>query len=386
MPCSSSVEMIARRSAYRNPGAVGSRSSAITNSPCSRAAPSSPSCAGPAPRTRRRLPVAAPGPSTRPHCRGTTRWCARARPRTTSSPASRAGAPPSRSSRCGGRPGRGARRRCTLSERGLAEQVENLVRDLRHRDVDARRDVDHLADDRVVGRDDRLDRLGVVVHVEPVAARMAVAVDRQRLVGERLRDEARDHLLRVLPRPVVVERADDHDREAVRDEVRVGEAIGSGLRRGVRAARVERVLLVHGLVERRAVDLAGREEDEALDRLFADRVEQDLRAFDVRGHELGRAGLDRLLHVRLGGCVHDHVHFRDDLADEIGVADVAVHERVPLVRRDRGEVVHAARVGERVEGDDLVRGRLQDVADEVRRDESRAAGDEYALRLHGPQA
>ena len=119
---------------------------------------------------------------------------------------------------------------------------------------------------------------------------------------------------------------------------------------------------------------------------LADRVEQDLRAFDVRRHELRRAGLDRLLHVRLGGGVDDHVHFRDDLADEIRVADVAVHERVALVRRDRREVVHAARVGERVEGDDLVRRRLQDVADEVRRDESRAAGDENAFRLHGPEA
>ena len=90
--------------------------------------------------------------------------------------------------------------------------------------------------------------------------------------------------------------------------------------------------------------------------------------------------------MRLGGGVDDHVHFRDDLANEIRVADVAVHERVPLVRGDRGEVVHAARVGERVEGDDLVRRRLEDVAHEVGRDESRAAGDEYAFRLHGPEA
>ena len=66
---------------------------------------------------------------------------------------------------------------------------------------------------------------------------------------------------------------------------------------------------------------------------LADRVEQDLRALDVRRHELRRAGLDRLLDVRLGRRVDDHVHLRHDLADEVGVADVAVHERVPLVRR-----------------------------------------------------
>jgi hypothetical protein len=40
----------------------------------------------------------------------------------------------------------------------------------------------------------------------------AVAVDRQRLVGQRLRDEARHDLLGVLARAVVVERPHDHDR------------------------------------------------------------------------------------------------------------------------------------------------------------------------------
>ena len=342
MPCSSSVEMIARRSAYRNPGAAGSRSSAITNSPRSRAAASRPSCAGPAPRTRRRLPVAAPGPSTRPHCRGTTRWCARARPRTTCGRASRAASPPSPSSRCGGRPARGARRTCVLSDAGLPSSSSTLSAMSQTETSIPVATLITSPTTESSACDDRLDRLGVVVHVEPVAARVAVAVDRQRLVGERLRDEARDHLLRMLARPVVVERADDHDRQAVRDVVRVGEPVGAGLRRGVRAARVQRMLLVHRVGERRAVDLARREEDEALDGLLADRVEQDLRALDVRRHELGRAGLDRLLDVRLGRGVHDHVHIGDDLAHEIRVANVAVHERVALVRRDRGEVVHAS--------------------------------------------
>jgi hypothetical protein len=120
--------------------------------------------------------------------------------------------------------------------------------------------------------------------------------------------------------------------------------------------------------------------------LRADRVEQDLRAFDVRRHELGRAGLDRLLDVRLGRGVDDHVHLGHDLAHEVGIANVAVDERMALVTAHRREVVHAPCVGESVEGDDLVRSRLQDVAHEVRRDEPRAAGDENALGLHGPEA
>ena len=90
---------------------------------------------------------------------------------------------------------------------------------------------------------------------------------------------------------------------------------------------------------------------------------------DVRRHELGRALLDRLLDVRLGGGVHDHVHLGHDLAHELGVADVAVHEREALVREHLLEVVQVARVRERVERHDLARRRVQQVPDDVRRDE-----------------
>ena len=118
-----------------------------------------------------------------------------------------------------------------------ADRCQHRVGHVAHRDVDPGRDVHDLAGKRVdVRSDDRLDRLGVVVDVEPVAARVPVAVDRQRLARERLRDEARDHLLRVLARPVVVERADDHDRQPVGDVVRVGEPVAAGLRRSVRAS------------------------------------------------------------------------------------------------------------------------------------------------------
>ena len=227
--------------------------------------------------------------------------------------------------------------------------------------------------------DQRLDRLGVVVDVEPVAARVAVAVNRQRGAGERLRDEARHDLLGVLARPVVVERPHDHDRQAVGDEVAVREPVAAGLRRGVRAARLERMALVHRIGLGRAVDLARGDEDEPLDRRAPDRVEQDLGALDVRRHELGRPLLDRLLDVRLGGCVDDHVDALDELGDEGGVANVAVDEREPLVAHHVGEVLEIAGVRERVERDHLVTGVRQQVADHVRGDEAGTAGDEDAF-------
>ena len=65
-----------------------------------------------------------------------------------------------------------------------ADRREHHVGDVADRDVDPGRDVHDLAGERVdVGGDDRLDRLGVVVDVEPVAARVPVAVDRQRLAA-----------------------------------------------------------------------------------------------------------------------------------------------------------------------------------------------------------
>ena len=72
----------------RRPAGRGRRRS--RRGPALPGGPSSPSWAGPAPRTRRRCRRRARGrPATRPRCRDTTRPCARARPRTTFAPASR---------------------------------------------------------------------------------------------------------------------------------------------------------------------------------------------------------------------------------------------------------------------------------------------------------
>jgi hypothetical protein len=139
------------------------------------------------------------------------------------------------------------------------------------------------------------------------------------------------------------------------------------------------VLLVHRSALGRPVDLARGEEDETLDGRAPDRVEEDLRPLHVGRDELGGALLDRLLDVRLGGRVHDHVHVRHDLADEVRVADVAVDEGQPLVPDHVGEVVHVARVRQRIERDDVVRGRREQVAHEVGGDEPGAPGDQHPL-------
>ena len=87
-----------------------------------------------------------------------------------------------------------------------------------------------------------------------------------------------------------------------------------------------------------------------------DRVEQDLGAFHVRRHELGRALLDRLLDVGLGRGVDDDVDAVDELGHQIGVADIAVDERESLVAHHVGEVLEVAGVGQGVERHHLVPG------------------------------
>ena len=143
------------------------------------------------------------------------------------------------------------------------------------------------------------------------------------------------------------------------------------------------MLLVHRVALGRAVDLARGDEHEPFDGGLPDRVEQDLRALDVGRHELGGALDDRLLDVGLGGGVDDHVDARDELPDEVRVADVAVDEREARMADQVGEVLEVPCIGQRVERDDVVLGVLEQVPDEVRRDEPGSAGDEDAL--HGSE-
>ena len=201
-PGRSSVETIARLDASSKPGAEGSRSTTMVSTSQSCAARRSPSCAGPAPRTRRGRGRGSP--ATSPRSRSTRRPSARVPPRSRRTPA------------CQGRqlvgradvPVHWIEPLFHVNHPGVRpDRLEHEPSHVPDGDVHAGRHVHDLADHGIQRRrDDRLDRLGVVVDVEPVATRMPVSVHGQRLAGERLRDEARHDLLR-MPGPVVVERA-----------------------------------------------------------------------------------------------------------------------------------------------------------------------------------
>src|SRR5664280_2201418 len=103
---------------------------------------------------------------------------------------------------------------------GLAEQAQHLARDRDVLPFVAAGEVYNIAGSAVL--EDEQDGPAVVGYVQPVADVAAVAVQRQAFVAQSVGDEKRDQLLRVLVRTVLVRRAGDHQRHAVRRPVREG--------------------------------------------------------------------------------------------------------------------------------------------------------------------
>src|SRR5262249_54612145 len=113
-----------------------------------------------------------------------------------------------------------------------------------------------------LGERDQAGRM--ILDVEPVAHVRAVAVDRQRLAGDRLENGERNELFRELARPVVVRAIRSDDRPPMRAGPRLGQMGGPRLARRIgRAWPVRRVLVDPAVGPERAVDFVGRHVDEA---------------------------------------------------------------------------------------------------------------------------
>ena len=129
--------------------------------------------------------------------------------------------------------------------------------------------------DRLVGAADvvRLARRAVgehvadpareVLHVDPVAHLLPVAVDGQRVAVQGVEHHQRDQLLRVLVGPVVVRAAADQRLEPVGVVVGGDEQVGARLGRRVGRGGLQRRLLGERALLDRAVDLVGGDLDVA---------------------------------------------------------------------------------------------------------------------------
>ena len=224
------------------------------------------------------------------------------------------------------------------------------------------------------------DGAGVVLGVDPVADVLAAAVELGADAVDDVRDLPGDELLHVLVGAVVVGAVGDRGAQAVGAGPGAHEHVGGSLGRAVRGARMVRRLLgeLGGVVERQvAVDLVGGDVVVA-DAVFPHGLQQAEGALDVGAQEGLRVG-DGVVVVALGGVVHDPVVARHDLIEQRGVADVA-HDELHAVRRQTGDVLGVAGVGQLVQdGDMYARVVVHHVVHEIAADEAAAARDDDVL-------
>ena len=224
------------------------------------------------------------------------------------------------------------------------------------------------------------DGRGVVLGVDPVADVLALPVELGAHAVDDVGDLPGDELLNVLVGAVVVGAVGDRGAQAVGAGPGAHEHVGARLGRTVRRARVVRRLLgeLGGVVERQvAVDLVGGDVVVA-DAILADGLQKAEGALDVGAQERLRVG-DGVVVVALGGVVHDRVVAGDQLVQQLRVADVAHHE-LDAIRRQPGDVLGVAGVGQLVQDGDVHPGVVVDhVVHEVAADEAAAARDDDVL-------
>ena len=223
---------------------------------------------------------------------------------------------------------------------------------------------------------DQIDGAAVIVDKDEVPHRRPVVVQRQREVVDRVGDQHRDQLFRVLVRAVVVGSAGDEQRQPETFRVSPRKVLASGLARRVRATRLEAVLFAGPAGVHVAVHLVGAHEQEGLVAMLARRLAQHRSTAHV-GFDEGERVHERAVDVRLGGEVDYRVSLGRERVDELRVADVALHEPIAGLAFELDEVGQIARVGQLVQHGDLdVRARGADQPNEVRADETCCPGDQ----------
>lgn len=228
---------------------------------------------------------------------------------------------------------------------------------------------------------DRPHAAGMVLGVDPVAYVLALAVQLRPLALEDVRDLAGDELLHMLVRAVVVRAVGNCGPQAVRAGPRAHQHVGRGLRARVRAGRMVRGGLREPgrIIQSEVAIHLVRAHVVVADPILPDRLEQAERAFHVRPQERFRVR-DRIVVMGLGRVVHDRVVARHDPVEQLGVADVAVHELDTVLRQAR-DVLDVARIGQSVQhGHMHVRMVVDHVMHEIRTDETTATGHDDVLR------
>ena len=240
---------------------------------------------------------------------------------------------------------------------GLAELLADQLNDVDVRHLVVTADIIDLADPALA--DDQVDRLAVILDIEPVAHILALAVDGQGLVGERVGDHQGNQLLGEVIGTVVVGAARDCHRQSVGAVIREHEQVGARLGRAVGAAGMDGCLLGKeqvGTVERQvAVDLIGGDLVIARDAVLAAGVHQHLRAEDIGGEkDLGI--LDGAVDMTLRRKVDDDIRvlLLKQPINTRTVADIELEKTELRILHHAFERREIARIGQLVQTDDPV--------------------------------
>lgn len=228
---------------------------------------------------------------------------------------------------------------------------------------------------------DRPHTAGMVLSVDPVAHVLAPAVQLRPLALEDVRDLAGNELLHMLVRTVIVAAVGNRGPQAVRAGPRAHQHVGRGLRTRVWAGRMVRGGLreLGRIIQSEVAIHLVRAHVVVADAVLAHGLEQTERAFHVRLQERFRIR-DRIVVMGLGRVVHDRVVARHDLVEQLGVADVAMHELDTVLGKAR-DVLDVARISQSVQhGHVHVRVMVDHVMHEIRPDETTATGHDDVLR------
>ena len=228
---------------------------------------------------------------------------------------------------------------------------------------------------------DRPHTAGMVLSVDPVAHVLAPAVQLRPLALEDVRDLAGNELLHMLVRTVIVAAVGNSGPQAVRAGPRAHQHVGRGLRTRVRAGRMVRGGLREPgrIIQSEVAIHLVRAHVVVADAVPAHGLEQTERAFHVRPQERFRVR-DRIFVMGLGRVVHDRVVARHDPVEQLGVADVAMHELDTVLGKAR-DVLDVARISQSVQhGHVHVRVMVDHVMHEIRPDETTATGHDDVLR------
>ena len=235
-------------------------------------------------------------------------------------------------------------------------------------------------------RDDGLDGGAVVLDVEPIPHVLPVAIDRDGLALGHAGDGQGDELLGMLAGAVVVRAVRRQRGQAVGVVVSPHQVVAAGLAGAVGTVRrVGHFFMKLPRLAQGAVHLIRGDVQEPGGLVsrphLAGGVQQGEGAHHV-GLDEGRGARDAVVHVALGGKVHQLAHPVpvQQVDHQLPVLDVALHQLDALQARN---LLGIRGVGELVQDQDVVIGvGAVPPMDEVRADEPGAAGDEDGFR-HG---